>query len=136
MRLETVIFLIIGFASLASFMWVGFVWIALGHWSGVLTVVLGLLFGYIYLFRMAPVGVYESSEGIRVRKWFRTYRVPWSHVRRFGLESKPAWWRGYVVLGFVELQDGSRIDFSGMWVSVPRSGWNSGWTSGVEIPVT
>lgn len=114
-RLETATFAIFGFASLALFTWVGLVWITLGRWSGVLLVLLGLLFGYTYLFRMAPVGVYETGDGIRVRQWFRTYRVLWSQVRRFGLESKFAWWRGYVELGFVELEDGSRIAFSGMW---------------------
>ncbi len=115
-RLETATFVIVGVASLAL-TWVGLIWITLGRRSGVLAVLLGLLFGYMNLFRMAPVGIYETGDGIRVREWFRTYRVPWSQVRRFGLESKFAWWRGYVELGFVELEDGSRIAFSGMWSS-------------------
>lgn len=100
----------VGVLALASFVWVALVGRDLKVWVRVLALIMGVAFGYLFL-RMARVAVREDPRGILVINWFVERRVPWSQIRRFGLDSRFDW-GGWSRIAFVELNDGSRIRLS------------------------
>jgi hypothetical protein len=67
----------------------------------------------VFVFGGAREGVYETSEGIKVRDYFRSHDLKWSEIQRFELERRIDW-GGPRKLGFAVLQDGSRLRLKGM----------------------
>jgi hypothetical protein len=113
-RLEAVGAVVLGVIVMAGFVAIGLTTPGAPSWFRVLLPAAGLLCGIVFVFGYARVGVYETKEGIKVRDWFRAYDLKWSEIQHFELEPKFDW-RGKQKLGYVVLQDGSRILLKSIW---------------------
>jgi hypothetical protein len=82
-------------------------------WLRILLVVEGVVLGPA-MFWYARVGVYETTDGIKLRTRFHTRDLTWEEVERFEYRSTLNW-RGARRVATVVLKDGSRIELSGDW---------------------
>ncbi len=113
-RLDFLTAVVLGVIAFAGFVTIGLTTSGAPSWFRAILIVVGLLSGIVFVFGYARVGVYETKEGIKLRDWFRSYDLKWSEFQRFDLEPKFDW-RGKQKLGYVVLQDGSRILLKSIW---------------------